>query len=135
MAKIKIKENIIPNREQLVNLYDDVGWTAYTNEPEVLEKAVNNCLKVWTAWDGKQLVGLARVVGDGYTIIYIQDILVLKRYQRQGIGSRFLKLILDSYPTVRQIVLLTEDTKQTVKYYEKNGLVKSTDYHTIAFMK
>lgn len=135
MKNIKIKENIIPNIKQLVNLYDDVQWTAYTNEPDVLEKAVSNCLKVWTAWDGEQLVGLARVVGDGYTIIYIQDILVLENYQRQGLGSKFLELILDNYKSVRQIILLTEDTEKTVNYYEKNGLVKTTDYNTVAFMK
>lgn len=92
MKNIKIRENIIPNIKQLINLYDDIQWTAYTNEPAVLEKAVNNWLKVWTAWDGELLVGLARVVGDVYTIIYIQDILVLESYQRQGLGSKFLEV-------------------------------------------
>ena len=42
MKNIKIRENIIPNIKQLINLYDDIQWTAYTNEPAVLEKAVNN---------------------------------------------------------------------------------------------
>lgn len=135
MKNIKIKENTIPKIKQLVNLYDDVQWTAYTNEPDVLEKAVNNSLKVWTAWDGEQLVGLARIVGDGYTIIYIQDILILESYQNQGLGSKFLELILNNYKSVRQIILLTDDTEKTVNYYEKNGLVKTTNYNTVAFMK
>lgn len=135
MQNIIIKEDIIPKIEQLIKLYEDVKWIAYTKNPEVLEKAVNNCLKVWTAWEGDKLVGLVRIVGDGYTIIYIQDILVLEDYQRRGIGSEFLKLILEKYESVRQIILLTEDTEKTVKYYEKNGLVKSTDYNAVAFMK
>ena len=42
-----------------------------------LKNAINNSLKVLTAWDDEKLVGLIRVIGDGYTIIYIQDILIL----------------------------------------------------------
>lgn len=76
MDNIKILENKIPFRKELLNLYADVGWTAYTDEPERLEKAMNHSLKVWTAWKDRQLITLARVVGDGYTIIYIQYILV-----------------------------------------------------------
>lgn len=135
MKNITIKENLIPKIEQLMNLYEDAEWFAYTRYPEVLEKAVNNCLKVWTAWDEDKLVGLARVVGDGYTIIYIQDILVLKDYQNKGIGSKILKLILKKYESVRQIILLTDDTEKTVNYYKKNGLVKASDSNAVAFMK
>lgn len=135
MKNIEIKEEVIPSSEQLLHLYKDVGWTAYTDEPEVLKKAINNCLKVWTAWDGEQLVGLARVVGDGYTILYIQDILILENYQRQGIGSKLLQLILEEYKFVRQIVLLTGNEEQTISYYKKNGLVNVADYNGVAFIK
>lgn len=33
---------------------------------------------VLTAWSDDKLVGILRIVGDGYTIVYIQDLLVLK---------------------------------------------------------
>lgn len=135
MKNIQIKEDVIPTIDQILYLYDDVHWTTYTDEPEVLEKALNNCLKVWTAWDGDQLVGLARVVGDGYTIIYIQDILVLNSHQRRGIGSRLLQLILKEYEAVRQVVLMTGNEEKTVNYYEKNGLVNIDDYDGVVFTK
>ena len=135
MDKIVIKEDIIPGIEQLLELYNDVDWSAYTNDPENLKNAIDNSLKVWTVWDGMQLVGLARVVGDGYTIIYIQDILVLESYQGQGIGSKFLKLILEMYKSVRQIVLMTDETEKTIKFYQKNGLVNASDYKIVTFIK
>ena len=69
-------------------------------------------MKVWTACEDDLLIGLARVVGDGYTIIYIQDILVLEAYQRRGLGSQFLEMILSEYQDVRQIILLTDDTEK-----------------------
>lgn len=135
MKNIEIKEDVIPNIEQLLDLYNDVKWSAYTKEPEVLEKALNNCLKVWTAWDGDQLVGLARVVGDGYTIIYVQDILVLESYQRRGIGSKLLQIILKEYESIRQVVLMTDNEEQTISYYEKNGLINIAQYDGVVFTK
>lgn len=132
---ITIKQDIIPDLNQLLELYNDVEWSAYTNDPDNLKNAVDNSLKVWTAWDEDRLVGLARVVGDGYTIIYVQDILVMESYQRYGIGSRLLKLILEEYKTVRQIVLMTDNSEKTINFYEKNGMVNIKEYEGVAFTK
>ncbi|MDO5689993.1 MAG: GNAT family N-acetyltransferase [Tissierellia bacterium] len=121
--------------KETLNLYDDVQWTAYTDNPKQLESAINNSLKVWTVWKQDLLIGLARVVGDGYTIIYIQDILVLESYQGRGIGTELMKLIFDQYKSVRQIVLVTEDKEKNIMFYEKNGLTEISNYDCVAFMK
>ena len=81
MDRIVIKEDIIPEIEELLILYNDAEWFTYTNNSIRLKNAVENSLKVLTAWDTDELIGLIRVVGDGQTIIYIQDILILKKYQ------------------------------------------------------
>lgn len=135
MNNIVIKEDIIPNIESILNLYNDVSWSAYTSNPEQLKNAIKNSLKVWTAWEDDLLIALARVVGDGYTIIYIQDILVLQAYQRRGIGSKLLEMILKNYKDVRQIILLTDDSDKTISFYEKNGLTPVGKYNSVAFMK
>ncbi|MGF3075501.1 GNAT family N-acetyltransferase [Facklamia sp. P12955] len=135
MNKIEIKEDVQLPFEQILALYENVRWTAYTKEPELLEKAIQNSLKVWTAWEGDQLIGLARVVGDGLTIIYIQDILVLEDYQGQGIGSQLLQKILKEYQAVRQIILMTDDTDKTQSFYKKNGLFRTDEYQLVTYMK
>lgn len=135
MNDLIIKDNIIPELADILALYNDAQWTAYTHNPEQLQKAIRHSLKVWTVWDNQRLVGLARVVGDGCTIIYIQDILVLKSYQGNGVGSRLLQLILENYQFVRQVVLLTDDTKETARFYEKNGLKNVQKHGCAAFMK
>lgn len=114
MENILIREKVIPSLDSLLNLYNDVSWTA---------------------WDGDLLVGLARAIRDGSTIIYIQDILVLKAYQGRGIGSRFITTILDEYEDIRQIILLTEDNQITKKFYEKNGLNQVGKYDCVVYMK
>lgn len=104
MKNLVIKEDITPNLESVLNLYNDVSWSAYTSNPEQLKNALNNSLNVWTTWEDDLLIGLSRVVGDGCTIIYIQAILVLEAYQGRGLGSQFLEMILKEYQDVRQII-------------------------------
>ncbi|MBP7237144.1 MAG: GNAT family N-acetyltransferase [Petrotogaceae bacterium] len=135
MDRIVIKEDIIPEIEELLILYNDAEWFTYTNNSIRLKNAVENSLKVLTAWDTDELIGLIRVVGDGQTIIYIQDILILKKYQKQGIGSTLLKMILERYKSVRQVVLMTDNTEKTINFYKKNGMIKASECNCIAFMK
>lgn len=135
MNKIIIKEDFIPEIKEILKLYNDVGWTAYTNDAENLKNSINNSLKLWSAWENDKLIALGRVVGDGYTIIYIQDILVLETYQDKGIGSKMLNVILEKYKHVRQIVLMTDESEKTINFYNKNGLVNADQYNVVSFIK
>lgn len=120
---------------QLEKLYNDVEWSAYTNDMKVLEQAVEHSLDVIAAWNGEELVGLIRVVGEGLTIIYIQDILVLKAYQNQGIATELLQQVLTKYKSVRQKVLLTEEAEDVRHFYEKNGFESCDQGNLVAFAK
>lgn len=131
----KIKENIIPDINELITLYDNVGWSNYANNSEMLKEAYNNSLKIISAWDKDKLIGIIRVVGDGYSIIYIQDLLVLKEYQGKGIGSKLLSIVIKKYENVYQKILLTDNQSNTVKFYEHHGFSKSEELGCIAFIK
>ena len=86
--EMNIRELKTFDMEEILNLYDSVGWTNYTERPDMLEKAFHHSLLVLGAWDGEKLTGIIRVVGDGASIVFIQDLLVLPEYQRHGIGSQ-----------------------------------------------
>lgn len=119
--------------EQLEKLYNDVHWYAYTKDLIVLQQAVLQSLDVISAWNGEELVGLIRVVGDGLTIIYIQDILVLNNYQNQGIATQLMQSILRKYSNIRQKVLLTEEAPDVRHFYEKNEFQSCDKGSTVAF--
>ncbi len=121
--------------EQLINLYTSVGWSSYTQNPRQLQNAVANSLFAIGAYDQNQLVGLIRVVGDGLTIIYIQDLLVNPVYQRRGIGTKLINSVLKKYDSVRQKVLLTENTVKTRMFYEGCDFNPCDKYNLIAFYK
>ena len=64
--------------EEILPLYASVGWTAYTDDPAALERGFRHSLLVLAAWEDGELAGLIRAVGDGATIVFIQDILGFK---------------------------------------------------------
>lgn len=127
-------EQQIP-KEDLLFLYNDANWTAYTVQPDILVQAIQNSRLVITARDGDKLVGLIRLVGDGLTIAYIQDILVLKAYKRRGIGKTLMHKALEQIDHIRQKVLLTDETPETRGFYEALGFQSCDDGETVAFVK
>ena len=133
--KLERKTGQSPSREQLLELYADAGWTAYTRDLDRLERAVRQSLAVYTAWDGDRLAGLIRAVGDGETILYVQDILVHTRYQRQGIGRALLERLCGDFAHVRQKVLLTDDTHRTTAFYRACGWTAVGDLGCVSFVK
>jgi len=119
----------------ILNLYQKVGWTVYTNDPQKLMRALENSRDVITAWQDETLVGLIRTVGDGETIIYIQDILVLPEYHRDRIGSVLLKKVLEKYPDVRQKVLLTDETYITRQFYQANNFTNAEELNLLCYVR
>ena len=73
------------------------------------------------AWEDGELAGLIRAVGDGATIVFIQDILVAPERQRRGIGTALLRAVLERFNGVRQIELTTDDTPETAAFYRSLG--------------
>ncbi len=102
-------------------VYASVGWTAYTDHPEVLRQGFENSMLTLAAYKEDQLLGIIRTVGDGYTIVFVQDILLYPEHQRKGIGTALLQAILDRYHYVRQIELATDNTEKTIAFYKAMG--------------
>jgi GNAT superfamily N-acetyltransferase len=94
--------------EDLLSLYSDVGWTAYTTNLPQLQRAVAASRLVISAWEQDELIGLARVVGDGETIAYVQDILVKEAWQNKGVGKELMRRIFEEVKHIRQVVLMTD---------------------------
>lgn len=90
---------------------------------EHTQNALSATLNI-TAYDGKQLVGCLRILTDGYFFGTITDLLVLPKYQKQGIGSRLLELAKESTPTM----LYFGAQPGAEVSYEKNGCKKAYNH-------
>ena len=105
----------------VLDLYASVGWSNYTNRPQRLEQAFHQPLFVMAAYDKDKLVGLIRAVGDGLTIVFIQDLLVYPHYQRQRIRRSLLQETLERFKDVYQIQLATEQSDKNLAFYRELG--------------
>ncbi|HEM3193958.1 GNAT family N-acetyltransferase [Streptococcus suis] len=134
---ITYKQNPQLDFQAVLDLYASVDWTGYTSRPEMLEKSLEHSLLVLAAFDSDRLVGLLRAVGDGYSIVFIQDILVLPTYQRQGIGRHLLEQAVTHFPGIYQLHLLTDNTEKTRSFYEELGFtaVESLDCVAYTYLK
>ena len=132
---MEIREYKIFNEAEILRLYRSAGWTAYTDQPEVLRKGFENSMLTLAAYEGNQLLGIIRAVGDGHTIVFVQDILVFPEHQRKGIGSALLQAILNRYSHVRQIELATDNTPKSIAFYKSMGFREMSEIGCCGFMK
>lgn len=132
---MELRQIQIYNEKEILALYDSVGWTAYTDSPEYLRQGFKNSLYTIGAYCDDILVGLIRTVGDGFTIVLIQDLLVMPNYQRQGVGTRLIKAILDKYSHVRQVQLVTDNTPGTISFYRSIGMYAFSELDCYGFMR
>ena len=125
---ITIKKQEIVKLEDVLHLYQAVGWTNYTHQPEMLEQALSHSLVIYLALDGDAVVGLIRLVGDGFSSVLVQDLIVLPIYQRQGIGSALMKEALEDYKDTYQVQLVTEETEKNLGFYRSLGFETLSTY-------
>ncbi|MHA2428894.1 MAG: GNAT family N-acetyltransferase [Candidatus Hermodarchaeia archaeon] len=120
--------NDVPE-DQLLALYESCQWYAYTQGPRQseLHQAVRDSTYVVTAWDGNQLVGLARGLSDDSAVFFLQGILIRPEFQCQGIGQQLLENCLERFKHVRDCILLTGNEENQNQFYENLGYKNTKD--------
>ena len=119
----QIREYTDCNMDEVLLLYASVGWTSYTDHPQMLERAFQGSREVLGAYAEERLIGLIRIVGDGASIVYIQDLLVHPDFQGKGIGSVLLREVMRRNAHVYQKCLVTDNSEKSIAFYQKNGFI------------
>ena len=132
---MEIREYKAYHEEEIAKLYASIGWIAYTNDLPALRRGFANSLLVLAAYEDGKLIGIVRCVGDGETIVWIQDVLVHPAYRRRGVGSALIRAVLVRYPKVRQIELATDDTPETTAFYNSLGFRSFSEIGCSGFMR
>ncbi len=109
---------------QLQDLFLSVEWSS-GHYPEKLAAAMRNFERVYTAWDGEQLVGLICAMDDGVMTAYVHYLLVRPEYHGKGIGRHLVELIKDAYKAYLRVVLVAYDDE--IGFYEHCGFEKAKD--------
>jgi ribosomal protein S18 acetylase RimI-like enzyme len=79
--------------EEIVELYKAGDWWQESPEARAVIPGMikgSLCFMVARSLDGR-IVGMARVISDGYSDAYIQDVVVLKSHRAIGIGRELIR--------------------------------------------
>ncbi len=114
------------DRTQIIRLYKDAGWWSPANDrqPEFVDKISENSYCFVGAFCDDEMIGMGRVLSDGISDAYIQDVTVLRDYRRRGIGGRIIAHLLGKLQTdqIEWIGLIGEPG--TGSFYKQLGFKK-----------
>ncbi|NUL44975.1 GNAT family N-acetyltransferase [Cellulosimicrobium funkei] len=127
-AGITVEASPALSTDEVEALYRKVGWTRYADDVVTLGAALAGSSLVVAARRDGRLIGLARVISDGVTICYLQDVLVHPDVRRVGVGRALVMAALEPYGSVRQKVLLTDDEPGQRAFYESLGYQETRDH-------
>ena len=90
--EVRLVDNIL-QAEDFVRLRIETGFAEIPVEHA--RKALQNGLTNVSAIYNGELVGMGRLVGDGAMYWYLQEIIILPKYQRKGIGTIIVDYLVD----------------------------------------
>ena len=107
--------------EEIVALYKSAGWWQESPEARsVIPGMIRGsfCFMVARSLDG-HIIGMARVISDGCSDAYIQDVTVKASYRSRGIGTGIIEKLVDRLNSdgLEWIGLIAE--KNSHKFYER----------------
>lgn len=122
--------------EGIKTLYQQHGWLAYLRDDAKLARAFDQSLYMLGAYEGDELVGFIRCVGDGEHIVLVQDLIVAQEHLRKGIGRELMHKVYERFADVRMLMLLTDALDERANaFYRSIGMAKLEQNGCITYMR
>ena len=119
------------DESEIADLYRAGGWWKEEYDPTELRHLIRGSFLFAVAVDEKtgRTVGMGRVISDGVSDGYIQDLVVLPEYRNRGIGARIVSILVKKCveSKISWIGLIAEPG--TEKFYLPFGF-RSMEGHT-----
>lgn len=114
--------NVQPDKKAFYDLYETTGWNRkYGFTEEDLHKAVSNSYFICCAYSGSQLIGFGRLISDGIYQSFIGDMIVHPAYQKNGIGSQILTILIEKCQTEGMKWVQLTSAQGKMDFYKKFG--------------
>lgn len=92
--KIKLIKKV--NKDEFIELYRDAGWWSdeYIDTSFIDHIVADSFLFAGVFDEEGNLIGIARALSDGCSDAYIQDVVVLSKHRKQGIGKAVINFLI-----------------------------------------
>jgi len=126
--EIKIVNNW--HSDQIVDLYKAGGWWKESYDPSGIEPLIKGSFVFVILLDKQKnlAVGMGRVISDGVSDAYLQDIIVSSEYRKKGLGKKLINFLIDHCKSkgITWIALIAEPNQD--KFYKPLGFRIMDDY-------
>jgi len=123
--------------QDIVKLYKTGGWWKDSYKSDGIKHLIKGSLAFVVAYDKKlkKTVGMGRLISDGVSDAYIQDLIVLPKLRNKGIGSEIVKTLIDhcKKKEITWIGLIAEPNQDG--FYSKLGFKKMKKYVPMKYEK
>ncbi|NYT05636.1 MAG: GNAT family N-acetyltransferase [Methanomicrobiales archaeon] len=119
---------------EIAGLYREGGWWRDEWDPQGLADLIRGSFAFFVAVEpGGSAVGMGRVIADGVSDAYIQDLVVGSAYRGRGIGDRILGSCVTACHEagITWIALIAEP--DTERFYQSRGFVVMEHYTPMKF--
>ena len=126
--KIKFVKNW-PDTE-ILELYKAGGWWKDHYDKSGIKYLIKGSFVFAVVVDKKtgKTIGMGRVLSDGISDAYIQDLVILQEYRNKGIGKKLVKKLIDycKSKNIHWIALISEPNQE--EFYKKIGFKEMKKY-------
>ena len=87
---MKILENVLTAAD-FIKLYESAGWGKKCED--IVQVSLENSYVTFAVVEEENIIGMARLVGDGGMAFYLKDFVILPEFQGKGIGKELLDYV------------------------------------------
>lgn len=120
--KIQYRIHTKPSVQAVIELFRSSGINRPVEDSNLIQGMLDGANLIITAYDGSQLIGIARSLTDFNYCCYLSDLAVKKEYQKSGIGKALIELTQETIGDQTMLLLLA--APDAMGYYPKVGFEK-----------
>lgn len=116
--------------EEIVEMYKSAGWWKDFYDKNQINKLIKGsyAFAVVVRYPEKKAIGMGRILSDGVSDAYIQDLAILPKYRNKGYGRMLVKFLIDICISngILWIGLISEPGQES--FYSTCGFKKMKNY-------
>nr|WP_321505131.1 GNAT family N-acetyltransferase [uncultured Methanoregula sp.] len=123
------------NGDEIVDLYRAGGWWKEEYNPAEIPRLIRGSFVFAVAVDEKngRAVGMGRVISDGVSDGYVQDLVVLPQFRKLGIGVRLIAALVQKCRESGVLWLCLVAEPGTEQFYAPLGFSKMEGHVPLMF--
>ncbi len=134
-SEIEIKFVKSWSEDDIVKLYKVGGWWKDSYDESGIKQLIKGsfCFAVVIDKKTKKVIGMGRILSDGASDGYIQDLVILPEYRKKGIGKKLTKSLIDYCKSkgITWIALVSEPNQEN--FYKKIGFKEMKNYTPLKY--